>query len=200
MTLQCINGIIPLKGDNMAMKKIYLNGVETEYELTRKSVKNINLRIKPDGIYVSAGRWVSEKYIESFLLSKADFILKAKEKLKNNNAVSKKQYFTEDEIKDFILKKCKEIYPCYEKMGFSYPLIKFRKMTSMWGNCRAKSGILTFNTNLMYAPKECVEYVIYHEFTHFLVQNHSDKFYAELSKVYPNWKEAKKILKTIIIK
>ncbi len=178
------------------IKKISLNGIEIKYELTRKNVKNINLRIKPDGIYVSAGRWVSEDYIEKFLLSKADFILKAIEKMKKE-PLEKTAYFTENSLKDFIIKKCREFYPYYEKMGFSFPLIKFRKMTSMWGNCRASRLILTFNTNLMYAKPSCVEYVIHHEFTHLLVQNHSDKFYSELSKVCPEWKKCKTILKEI---
>lgn len=49
-----------------------------EYKLTRKKVKNINCRIKSDGIvYVSANRGVSKEYIEQFLLSKQDVILDA---------------------------------------------------------------------------------------------------------------------------
>ena len=44
------------------------------YELTRKSVKNINFRPKEDGIvYVSASPRVSIKYIEQALAEKADF-------------------------------------------------------------------------------------------------------------------------------
>ena len=70
-------------------------------------------------------------------------------------------------------------------------------MVSQWGNCRAEKGILTFNTNLVYAPYECIDYVVLHEFTHFLQQNHSAQFYRELEKVCPDWKALKTRLKEI---
>lgn len=48
-----------------------------EYILYRKKVKNINLRIKRDGsIYVSANHMVSVDYINKFLESKANWIVK----------------------------------------------------------------------------------------------------------------------------
>ncbi len=54
---------------------------ETEivYVLSRKKVKNINLRIARDGtIQVSAGRRVPEKAVDAFVASKADWILRAR--------------------------------------------------------------------------------------------------------------------------
>ena len=108
-------------------------------------------------------------------------------------------YFTESDIKEIIISLCNKYYSYFEKFGVKYPLIKFRKMVSQWGNCRSKQGILTFNLNLIYAPVECIEYIIAHEFTHFLQPNHSKSFYAELSKIMPDWKEKRKMLKAIQI-
>lgn len=52
------------------------------YELTRKKVKNINLRIKPDGtVHVSASTAVTIAVIERFIRKRADFILGAIDKL-----------------------------------------------------------------------------------------------------------------------
>ena len=46
-----------------------------EYCLTRKDVKNINLRIKSDGqISVSAKPEVSVKYIDDFIYRKQEYI------------------------------------------------------------------------------------------------------------------------------
>ena len=57
------------------IKIITLCGQEIKYEFQRKNVKNINLRIKPDGsVHVSAGTRGSVEQIERFLLSKEDFI------------------------------------------------------------------------------------------------------------------------------
>lgn len=51
------------------------------YELTRKKVKNINLRIKPDGtVHVSASTAVTIAVIERFIRERSDFILGAIDK------------------------------------------------------------------------------------------------------------------------
>ena len=182
------------------IREVIVDNIKIEYELTYKNVKNINLRIKPDGkVYVSANSRVPQKLIDDFVISKADFITRAVEKYKNFSAEAK-QYFTEEQIVKIILDLCDKAYPYYEKMGVKYPVIKFRKMTSRWGSCHMQKGILTFNINLMYAPIECAEYVVYHEFTHFLQPNHSAKFYAELEKAFPNWKECRKMLKNCKVK
>ncbi len=172
-----------------------------QYDFRYKKVKNINLRIKPDGtVHVSANKRVSEQFIDAFVLSKAEFILKVLERYENKSEEVQKQYFAEDEVRDVIFALCRRVYPYYECLGIKYPQIKFRKMVSCWGNCHPVKGILTFNINLMYAPKECIEYVVYHEFTHFLHANHSCKFYEELEKVCPDWKACRNRLKEIRIR
>lgn len=183
------------------IKEIKLNDTIIEYELQYKDVKNINLRITPAGtISVSANKRVSVKDIEEFMFTKANVIISALEKYKNYREIEKKQYYTEDDIKNLIIELCNKAFPYYEQYGIKYPEIKFRKMVSCWGSCNTKKGVLTFNTNLMYAPIECAEYVVHHEFTHFLQPNHSRKFYDELLKVCPNWKECRNKLKNINIR
>lgn len=73
-------------------KKITISGREFDYILERKPVKNINIRIKPDGkIYVSANKRISEKYIMELVSEKSEFILNSieriekREKEKQNN-------------------------------------------------------------------------------------------------------------------
>ena len=180
------------------IKKITISGKEIEYSLERKSVKNINLRIKSDGsVFVSANRFVSVGTIEKFLVSKGDFIINAVDKFENAEKTPLTQYFTEKEIRAVIIELCEKSYPYFSERGIAFPTIKFRKMVSQWGNCRSREGILTFNTNLIYAPIECIEYVVLHEFTHFIEANHSARFYAELEKVCPDWKERRNFMKNI---
>ncbi len=183
------------------IKEIYLNSTKIQYDLQYKKVKNINLRIKADGtIRVSANKRVPQKVIDEFILLKANFILNALEKYKNKTEVQQKQYFAENEICDIIIWICERVYPYYEKLGIKYPQIKFRKMVSRWGSCHPTKGILTFNTNLMFAPVECIEYIVLHEFTHFLQANHLSRFYEELVKVCPDWKICRKKLKEVSIR
>lgn len=74
------------------MKKIILpDGRELCYELIRKRVKNINFRIKDEGVVmVSASPRVSVKYIELCIAERADFFFGAFEKLKARKAASTK--------------------------------------------------------------------------------------------------------------
>ena len=230
------------------IKKIVLNGIPIEYELQRKAVKNINLRIKADRtIFVSANTRVSEKIIEEFIESKKEYILNALARYeelakyapkpkqyvdgesfrilghdrrlkvidgKKNKVESDESYITLT-VKDssnFPMKKktmdkwlnsictdtiqslCDAIYPKFQKYGISYPTIKYRNMISRWGSCQPKRCVLTFNYALVEAPISCVEYVVVHEFTHFLQPNHSKRFYQQLAMFMPDWEQRKKLL------
>lgn len=229
-------------------KTIVLNNQIINYELNRKNVKNLNLRIKPDGtISVSVNNRISQERIESFLIEHSDFILNALKKYEeiernkpkeielvtgdvikvlgtertlkvesgSKNTVTCDKCFltlTVKDINDFVLKKkviekwqkeqatklvteiCEAMYPYFKSYVSEFPQIKFRKMTSRWGSCQPKSNILTFNTLLIEVPVECIEYVVAHEFTHFLEANHSKKFYSKLEKIMPDWKIRKTLL------
>ena len=179
-------------------KTINLNGKTIQYELTYKKVKNINLRIKPDGtVFVSASKRVAQKIIDDFLISKADFIRNALKKYQSRENKPRIKYLDESETEQAILNLCNRIYPVFEKRNVKFPQIKFRKMKSRWGSCNPGKGILTFNTQLMYAPPECIEYVVVHEFAHFFQPNHSALFYNEVAAVLPDWKDRRKKLRDI---
>ncbi len=94
---------------------------------------------------------------------------------------------------------CKKLYPLFEAFCPRFPDIRFRKMVSKWGVCRPTKNEITFNTALVRAPIECIEYVICHEFVHFLHPDHSGRFYDRLSGILPDWKERKKLLKNITL-
>lgn len=218
------------------------------YELTRKKVKNINLRIKPDGsVHVSASNAVTIAVIERFMKQKADFILSAIDKYNEKNKITgvrledeeilsilgsdymlfiyKGEYnYIEENIgtlalyvtdtDDYELKYktyitwlkpqcvkimttlCQKAYDeYYRSLGIKFPVIKVKDMRSRWGSCIPSKGILTFNVHLMEYPFAAAEYVVAHEFTHFLQANHSARFYAELAKFMPDYREREKLLK-----
>ena len=182
-------------------KTINLDGYILEYNLEYKRVKNINLRIKSDAsFHVSANRRVSVREIEAFMKSKSDFILKAIHKFESAYASPTVRHYGEEELKSLIIGICQKNHPYFESKGIGFPVIKFRKMVSRWGTCNYVKGIITFNTALMYAPYECIEYVVLHEFCHFLRADHSALFYKELEKVCPEYKKNQKLLKSISIR
>lgn len=75
--------------------------------------------------------------------------------------------------------------------------VSYRLMRSAWGTCRKTSGLITINTQLIYAPRAAIEYVVLHEMTHLLYPDHSKKFYAELAARMPDHKERRALLRGI---
>lgn len=65
------------------------DGRTINYELTRKPVRNINLRVKPDGtVRVSASSRVTVGYIERLLAERADYIFSAAERLRERESLA----------------------------------------------------------------------------------------------------------------
>lgn len=93
----------------------------------------------------------------------------------------------------------KEKYLLFEKYGVTYPILKIRYMTSRWGSCQPKKGIITLNSKLIEAPRSCIEYVILHELVHFIHPNHSRRFWDFVAMMMPDWKERKEELEKDII-
>ena len=87
-----------------------------------------------------------------------------------------------------------EIYPIFQKYGVAVPMVRIRDMDTRWGSCLVKKGVITLNKRLLEAPRNCIEYVVIHEFCHFVHPNHSKHFYGFLSMLMPDWRERKKIL------
>lgn len=87
-----------------------------------------------------------------------------------------------------------DVHKKFIPYNVDFPQLKLRNMTSRWGSCLPDKNIITLNKRLIEAPKNCIEYVIYHEFCHFIHPNHSKSFYSLLQVMLPDWRESKKIL------
>ncbi len=74
--------------------------------------------------------------------------------------------------------------------------LKFRKMKTRWGVCNYKSMTITLNTELIKYKKELLRYVIVHEMCHFYHHNHGKEFWNMVSLYYPNYKIARKELRS----
>lgn len=93
---------------------------------------------------------------------------------------------------------CREIYLLFKKYDVEYPTVKIRYMASRWGSCRPKQGGITLNSKLIEAPRNCIEYVVLHEFAHFIHPNHSKMFYDFVAMLMPDWTERKMELEKIL--
>ena len=74
----------------------------------------------------------------------------------------------------------------FKKRNISYDIFIIRNMKKRWGSCTPSKRII-INTELIKAPKGCIEYVIVHEMCHLKYPNHSKAFYSLQSKFMPDW-------------
>lgn len=183
-------------------ESIVLAGREIRYELEYKRVKNINLRIRPDGsVHVSANRFHSRRAIESFLQRNEGMILRAVSARREAcSAVGNIRILPHAQerraAEETVSALCRKHLPTFAAYcGGAMPEIRYRKMKSRWGSCRPKERVLTFNTRLTYVPQECAEYVVVHEFAHFVRADHSKAFYAAVASALPDWKERRALIR-----
>lgn len=91
-----------------------------------------------------------------------------------------------------------ECWQHFASLGLEKPQLKIRRMKKRWGSL-SNSGQLTLNTDLIRAPKECIEYVITHELCHLQCHDHSGDFYRLLEKVMPDWEKRKHKLELSLV-
>lgn len=102
-------------------------------------------------------------------------------------------------VQKFLDKECRQVfseiiqrlYPMFQKYGVNMPVLRIRTMKTRWGSCSPSRGIITLNKKLLEAPRNCIEYVVLHEFCHFIHPNHSKQFYSFVAMLMPDWKERK---------
>ena len=93
---------------------------------------------------------------------------------------------------DVFQRRLLELLPKASWVG-DIPNLKLRRMTKQWGNCSV-DHVLTLNTHLVKAPRDCIDYVIFHELCHVSEHNHSERFYRLLYSVMPDWEARKSYL------
>ena len=103
---------------------------------------------------------------------------------------------------NWILKQAKEtvteryysLYPQFQRQIQRLPYLSFRKMKTRWGSAHIKKNAVTLNSMLVMAPVACIDYVVVHEFAHFIHANHSKAFYGKVEEHIPDWKQRQTLL------
>lgn len=74
------------RGSAADMKRcVHAGGVSIDYTLSKKRVKNLNLRVRPDGsVTLSAPAYISAAKADAFVKSRIPFILAARKKYQNS--------------------------------------------------------------------------------------------------------------------
>jgi len=84
--------------------------------------------------------------------------------------------------------------PVETATAFKIKGFELKNLNSKWGHCTFDNKIM-LNLKLLNAPKEVLDYVIYHELSHIKHKNHSRNFWNEVSIFCKNHKVLRKVLK-----
>ena len=170
-----------------------------EYTTIKSNRRTLALEIKNGKLIVRAPISARDEEIKEFVLKHRKWIDKTfikienrKEKLQGIEPLSQSEIRALADQAMMVIPDRVNYYA--KKIGITYGRITIRNQRSRWGSCSAK-GNLNFNCLLMLAPPEVLDSVVVHELCHGKVMNHSDKFYAEVLRVFPDYHNCHKWLK-----
>ena len=168
------------------------------YTVIKSRRKTLALQIKGGEIIVRTPMKISAREIEKFVREHEGWIEKHIEKSRQRaEEIQKIEPLSPAEL-DALIKRAKQVFPerveYYAKLiGVSYKSIAVRRQRSRFGSC-SSNGNLSFNLALMLAPPRVLDSVVVHELCHRKEMNHSARFYAEMARVFPDYKECREYL------
>lgn len=167
------------------------------YELTRKRVKQLNLRVRSDGtVAVSIPLRTSEEQADRFVSRQAEWIKRTQKEQQEHEARKNRPLPDKAVALAHFTAMSDKVYPAFAGvLGGQKPAIKVRSMTSRWGVCHMSKRQITFALELYNMPEAAQIYVVVHEYCHFLQPNHSPAFWAEVEKLMPDWKARRELLR-----
>ena len=163
-----------------------------QYRIKRSCRRTVGLYISPEGMLeVRCPFGYSDEKVAEFVKSKEEWIQKhrrvavvRKLSMEEVNALADRALVT-------IPERVRYFAPL---VGVTWGRITIRNQKTRWGSCTTK-GNLNFNCLLMLVPPEVLDYVVIHELCHRKEMNHSDRFWAEVSRICPDYKACRKWLK-----
>jgi hypothetical protein len=169
-----------------------------EVRVIRSDRRTFSAEIKNGNLLVRAPRKASDKDIKSFLDKNRNWIETHLAKSLEAQKAAEGNKLTEEDIRelaDMARKVIPERVEHYAPLvGVSYGKITIRNQRTRWGSCSSK-GNLNFNCLLMLTPPEVIDSVIVHELCHRKEMNHSERFYAEVLRVFPDYRKWDRWLK-----
>lgn len=183
---------------NKGMMKMKIG--EYNVEVRRSKRKSATIKITADmQIVVFVPLYVSDNEIERMVISKSKWIdehmLKVQSTIDERSKLEKITFEQVKELADQAVEYIPKRVKYYaEKENFVYNKITIKNLVSRWGSCSTK-GNLNFNCLLMLTPDYVIDYIVVHELCHLREMNHSEKFWAEVEKIMPDYQRAELWLK-----
>ena len=176
----------------------------TDYEITliRSRRKSLAIEITPElQVVVRAPARMPVREINAFVQEKDDWIrahLQRMAEKKRLREQCREQALSKEELQELAAQAMKLIPQKVRYyapiIGVTYGRITIRNQRTRWGSCSGK-GNLNFNCLLLLMPEEVLDYVVVHELCHRKEMNHSARFWEEVEKILPDYRQRRKWLK-----
>ncbi len=165
------------------------------YELEKKRVKNLNLRLRAGRTSLSAPARCPLREADRFIADHAAWITANLKKLEERRSAGLPPAPPQRECEALLRAALERMYRLVEPLGVAMPELKLRAMRTQWGNCHWAQGYVTLNTALARCPEALRDYVALHELVHFLHHGHGPDFYARMASLMPDWQRRRKELR-----
>lgn len=169
-----------------------------EYRLSRRRVKNINLRVRSDGsVAVSAPSRVSAAVVDEFVAARAAWVEQARRRAAQRRQKQEAQPLPDAEqaLESLTALTMRWLPAVAPSLNGRVPQVKVRDMSSRWGVCSVEKCRITYALRLAGLPDRVQEYVVVHELCHFIRADHSPAFWREVEARLPDWKERRALLR-----
>ena len=184
------------------------DGVPVEVE--RKSVRRLNLRVRPDGsahLSIPARCPIAEA--QRFLDDHEAWLRPRISRRAARTAapdgrvplwgrlVTPSQGTSSDELhRAELAARLPEVIAHMEAAtGQHASAWQLRAMSTRWGSCTPRTGRIRINVRLAAYPPTCLDYVVAHELTHLAEPSHNERFHKLLAQAYPDERLARALLR-----
>lgn len=167
------------------------------YEFKRKRVKNINLRVRADGsVAASAPLGAPLAQVDAFVAGRARWIEAARVRaLARGEEEQRPCSVSREDALALFTQVSDAVFPLFAQvLNGQRPVLKVRQMKTRWGVCVPAKRQITFSLRLAEKPRAAVEYVVLHEYAHFVRADHSPAFWAVVARYMPDYKARRRLL------
>ena len=137
---------------------------------------------------------VEEGWNEQVVLTEDTLKLVVRDADDSKHKERKIKAWRKEKQREILLPVCEKVYPMFAAYHLDYPEIVIKEMSSRWGVCMPGRKRITLNGALIETPEKCIEYVVVHEFSHFIEPNHSKDFYRVVASVMPDYRRRERTL------
>ncbi len=160
--------------------------------------RNLRLTVYPDGrVVLTVPRRASERAAQKFLAAKSPWVEATIERLAKLPPPlvpkgGRREYLArKGEARALAARLLAEWNKIY---GFTWSRVAIRNQKSRWGSC-SRRGNLNFNYRIVHLPPRLADYLVVHELCHLAHMNHGPRFWAEVARALPDYRELRAALR-----